>query len=94
MNIVLTTKDADAIIGYLREELAAITEFQTERAKEFKKLTEDFKEDPSIHNNEHCIATYNEAAEFYNERMTELNKESNEILHYIELLTCGSEVTE
>lgn len=93
MNIVLTTKDADAIIGYLREELATITEFQTERAKEFKKLTEDFQ-NPEIHNDALCKEEYEDTVEFYNERMAELNKESNEILHFIELLTCGSEVTE
>lgn len=93
MNIILTEKDADSILSFLREELTDLTEFQNERALEFKKLTEDFKEDPSIHNNEHCIATYNETAEFYNKRMAELDKRGKDILHYIELLTCGSEVT-
>lgn len=92
MNIVLNTKDADSIIHWLREELEGINEYEEEIKTHFKSLCGLYNASEDVRNSEECTADLEETRIKFEERIEELKDDKNNLLHFIELLTCGSEV--
>ena len=91
MNIVLSAKDADFILKYLRDDLEKVCEAGDKIAKkqaEFKKHINELNVD--------CpeLILANGLIEVSDDMITESNEIKNNLTRCIELLTCGSEVTE
>lgn len=94
MNIVLTSEDADSIISFLREHISNILEYQEDVTEEYKRLSDEYNKSDVISNSAFCKETFKETSDLFNERMKELDDKRKMLVHFIELLTCGSEVTE
>lgn len=85
MNIVLTQKDADSILSYFREELQTLNDYE----KTFPTTFEDFQKQFC-----QCDNSPDERKGIYDEQIKMMREERTSLIHFIELLTCGSEVTE
>lgn len=91
MNIVLSAKDADFIIKYLRDDLEKVCEAGDKIAKnqaEFKNHINELNVDGPE------LILANGLIEASDDMITESNEIKNNLTRCIELLTCGSEVTE
>ena len=93
MNIVLTTKDADSIIRWLREVLEDVSDLEDDISNNFKILCEKYESSKNLKKSKKCAIELEETKLAVEDRMDELKKDRLQILHFIELLTCGSEVS-
>ncbi len=91
MNIVLTQKDADSILGYLREELKNLQEFETDVTKHFAELESQYNESNFLQQQDECKEMFEGTKGLFDKRMKEISDERSKLYRFIELLTCGSE---
>ena len=93
MNIVLSAKDADFILKYLRDDLEKVCKTGSkiaEKQAEFKKHISEL----NISSNNPELILAKGLIETADELIEESNETKNNLTRCIELLTCGSEVTE
>ena len=93
MNIVLTQKDADSILCYLREQVEDINSFQKEVTKQFAEFKNIYNESTVLQQKEECKEMIEETRELFDNRMQEISDERSKLYRFIEILTCGSEVS-
>ena len=91
MNIVLTQKDADSILCYLREELKNLQEFETNATKNFAELEKQYNESKLLQHTDECKEMFEGTKELFGKRMEEISDERSKLYRFIEVLTCGSE---
>lgn len=91
MNIVLSAKDADFILKYLREDLERVSEAGEKITKKQSEFRDHIKE-LNVDGPELILA--NGLIEASDDMINESNEIRNNLTRCIELLTCGSEVTE
>lgn len=93
MNIVLSAKDADFILKYLRDDLEKVCKAGDKIAKKQAEFKEHINGlNVSSNNPEFILA--NGLIETADELIEESNETKNNLTRCIELLTCGSEVAE
>jgi hypothetical protein len=82
MNIVLTQKDADSILSYFRDNLQTLNDYEETFPATFEDFQKQFCQ---------CDNSPDESRDAYDEQIKMMREERSLLIHFIELLTCGSE---
>ena len=92
MNIVLTQKDADLIIRYFRNKLEILADCVADAQKKYNLLLKLYGSDERLKGIPKVDKMISEANKAYEELKEAFSKDRLELIHFIELLTVGSEV--